>query len=193
MRTRGPADARSRTAGTTGAGPACRGDHATRVPSSAWLRPDRARPPPWWHASRGAWHCGVDPASICALTFNRRAAEELQERTDRALGELGLATGERARAHLPCPGAGHPRGCWRGCHPARGAPRAAGGAGRRPPAGRRAALARRRLHPPEAGPRARAAAGGCRHSRGLRRVPGRAGCPGRPGPGRPAWPGRSRR
>ena len=43
--------------------------------------------------ARIAWRvaCGVDPASICALTFNRRAAEELQERTDRALGELGLA------------------------------------------------------------------------------------------------------
>ena len=45
--------------------------------------------------ARIAWRvaCGVDPASICALTFNRRAAEELQERTDRALGELGRAAG----------------------------------------------------------------------------------------------------
>ena len=45
--------------------------------------------------ARIAWRvaCGVDPATICALTFNRRAAEELQERTDRALGELGRGAG----------------------------------------------------------------------------------------------------
>jgi superfamily I DNA/RNA helicase len=39
-----------------------------------------------WRIARGA-----DPATVCALTFNRRAAEELQERADAALGELGMA------------------------------------------------------------------------------------------------------
>jgi superfamily I DNA/RNA helicase len=45
--------------------------------------------------ARIAWRVahGVDPAGICALTFNRRAAEELQERADMALGEVGLAPG----------------------------------------------------------------------------------------------------
>jgi DNA helicase-2/ATP-dependent DNA helicase PcrA len=45
--------------------------------------------------ARLAWRValGAEPASICALTFNRRAAEELQERTDAALGELGSAPG----------------------------------------------------------------------------------------------------
>ncbi|CAN5752163.1 ATP-dependent DNA helicase UvrD2 [soil metagenome] len=42
--------------------------------------------------ARLAWRIagGSDPATICALTFNRRAAQELQERVDRALGELGI-------------------------------------------------------------------------------------------------------
>jgi DNA helicase-2/ATP-dependent DNA helicase PcrA len=45
--------------------------------------------------ARLAWRValGVDPATVCALTFNRRAAEELQERADVALAELGLARG----------------------------------------------------------------------------------------------------
>ena len=45
--------------------------------------------------ARIAWRvaCGVDPSGICALTFNRRAAVELQERTDIALGEFGLVPG----------------------------------------------------------------------------------------------------
>jgi len=41
-----------------------------------------------WRVSQGA-----DPATVCALTFNRRAAEELQERTDAALAELGFEAG----------------------------------------------------------------------------------------------------
>lgn len=45
--------------------------------------------------ARLAWRVahGADPASICALTFNRRAAQELQERADAALEEIGVATG----------------------------------------------------------------------------------------------------
>jgi DNA helicase-2/ATP-dependent DNA helicase PcrA len=45
--------------------------------------------------ARLAWRVaeGADPATICALTFNRRAAEELQERADDALGELGHEPG----------------------------------------------------------------------------------------------------
>jgi superfamily I DNA/RNA helicase len=45
--------------------------------------------------ARLAWRValGAEPATVCALTFNRRAAEELQERADAALGELGLAAG----------------------------------------------------------------------------------------------------
>jgi superfamily I DNA/RNA helicase len=36
---------------------------------------------------------GVDPASIAAITFNKRAAEELAERADAALSPLGVDTG----------------------------------------------------------------------------------------------------
>ena len=45
--------------------------------------------------ARLAWRVaqGADPATICALTFNRAAAEELQARADAALGELGHAPG----------------------------------------------------------------------------------------------------
>jgi DNA helicase-2/ATP-dependent DNA helicase PcrA len=45
--------------------------------------------------ARIAWRVagGTDPASICALTFNRRAAVELQERTDTALADLALPPG----------------------------------------------------------------------------------------------------
>jgi len=45
--------------------------------------------------ARLAWRValGADPASVCALTFNRRAADELQERADQALEELGLPPG----------------------------------------------------------------------------------------------------
>ncbi|MFO1540476.1 MAG: UvrD-helicase domain-containing protein [Chloroflexota bacterium] len=39
-----------------------------------------------WRIARGA-----DPATICALTFNRMAADELRERLGRALGPLGVA------------------------------------------------------------------------------------------------------
>ena len=41
--------------------------------------------------ARIAWRIvrGTPAASICALTFNRRAADELQERVDAALAELG--------------------------------------------------------------------------------------------------------
>ena len=41
-----------------------------------------------WRVDRGA-----DPSTVCALTFNRRAADELQDRADAALGELGHAAG----------------------------------------------------------------------------------------------------
>jgi superfamily I DNA/RNA helicase len=45
--------------------------------------------------ARLAWRVatGADPAGICALTFNRAAAEELQERADAALVELGHEPG----------------------------------------------------------------------------------------------------
>ena len=45
--------------------------------------------------ARLAWRVanGTDPATVCALTFNRAAAEELQERADAALAELGLGAG----------------------------------------------------------------------------------------------------
>ena len=36
---------------------------------------------------------GTDPAAICALTFNRRAAEELQQRADAALEEIDVPAG----------------------------------------------------------------------------------------------------
>ncbi len=43
--------------------------------------------------ARLAWRVanGADPATVCALTFNRRAADELQARADDALAELGHA------------------------------------------------------------------------------------------------------
>lgn len=45
--------------------------------------------------ARLAWRIatGADPATVCALTFNRAAAEELQERADAAVAELGHANG----------------------------------------------------------------------------------------------------
>lgn len=45
--------------------------------------------------ARLAWRValGVEPSAICALTFNRRAAEELQDRADAALAELGFPPG----------------------------------------------------------------------------------------------------
>jgi DNA helicase-2/ATP-dependent DNA helicase PcrA len=45
--------------------------------------------------ARLAWRValGADPSTICALTFNRRAAVELQERADAALAELGRDPG----------------------------------------------------------------------------------------------------
>ncbi len=45
--------------------------------------------------ARLAWRVatGADPATICALTFNRRAADELQARADDALAELGHGAG----------------------------------------------------------------------------------------------------
>lgn len=45
--------------------------------------------------ARVAWRValGDDPASMCALTFNRRAAEELRARLDPALEPLGVAAG----------------------------------------------------------------------------------------------------
>ena len=45
--------------------------------------------------ARVAWlvATGVDPATICAITFNRRAAEELGSRLGEALAPLGLAPG----------------------------------------------------------------------------------------------------
>lgn len=45
--------------------------------------------------ARIAWRValGADPRSVCAVTFNRRAAEELRERLDAALGPLGVEPG----------------------------------------------------------------------------------------------------
>jgi superfamily I DNA/RNA helicase len=45
--------------------------------------------------ARLAWRValGADPSTLSALTFNRRAAEELQERADAALAELGWTSG----------------------------------------------------------------------------------------------------
>ena len=64
-----------------------------QAPCCAWHRPARARPRPWWRASLGVSPPGADPATICALTFNRRAADELQVRADDALAELGHGAG----------------------------------------------------------------------------------------------------
>src|SRR5262245_26936890 len=36
---------------------------------------------------------GTDPATVTAITFNKRAAEELAERADAALAPLGVASG----------------------------------------------------------------------------------------------------
>src|SRR6187200_2225808 len=45
--------------------------------------------------ARIAWRValGADPSSVCAVTFNRRAAEELRGRLDGALEPLGVARG----------------------------------------------------------------------------------------------------
>ena len=45
--------------------------------------------------ARLAWRVanGADPATVCALTFNRAAADELQERADAALGQIGHEAG----------------------------------------------------------------------------------------------------
>lgn len=45
--------------------------------------------------ARIAWRVatGTDPTRICAITFNRRAAEELADRLDTALGRPGVAPG----------------------------------------------------------------------------------------------------
>lgn len=45
--------------------------------------------------ARVAWlvDSGLDPERVCAVTFNRRAAEELAERVDAALEPLGLPSG----------------------------------------------------------------------------------------------------
>ena len=45
--------------------------------------------------ARIAWRValGADPRSVCAVTFNRRAAEELRERLDAALEPMGVAPG----------------------------------------------------------------------------------------------------
>src|SRR3954453_13490845 len=45
--------------------------------------------------ARVAWLVdgGADPGSICAVAFNKRAAEELTERLDAALSLLGVAAG----------------------------------------------------------------------------------------------------
>lgn len=45
--------------------------------------------------ARIAWRValGADPRSVCAVTFNRRAAEELRERLDAALEPLGVERG----------------------------------------------------------------------------------------------------
>lgn len=45
--------------------------------------------------ARIAWRValGADPRSVCAVTFNRRAAEELRERLDVALAPLGVPAG----------------------------------------------------------------------------------------------------
>src|SRR3990170_4090918 len=40
---------------------------------------------------------GAAPESICAVTFNRRAAEELRERVVAALEPLGPGNGDRIR------------------------------------------------------------------------------------------------
>src|SRR5919206_4491395 len=37
---------------------------------------------------------GVDPATIAAITFNKRAADELEHRLDEALAPLGVASGK---------------------------------------------------------------------------------------------------
>jgi DNA helicase-2/ATP-dependent DNA helicase PcrA len=57
-----------------------------------WLPLDRARPR---LLSRIAWlvATGADPAAITAVTFNKRAADEMATRVDAALEPLGLPPG----------------------------------------------------------------------------------------------------
>ena len=56
--------------------PAGSGKTTTLVARIAWLVDD-----------------GVDPAAVAAITFNKRAAEELGERLDAALAVLGVTAG----------------------------------------------------------------------------------------------------
>src|SRR3990172_3481365 len=55
--------------------PAGSGKTATLVARTVWLIAGPER---------------VDPTTICAVTFNRRAAQELRERLERSLGPLGI-------------------------------------------------------------------------------------------------------
>ncbi len=49
---------------------------------------------------------GADPRHVCAVTFNRRAAEELRERLDAALGAAGRARPARSGSGRSTPSAG---------------------------------------------------------------------------------------
>ena len=75
--------------------------------------------------ARVAWliDSGVDPATIAAITFNKRAAEELEERLVAAIEPLGVTAGDRARADVPRAGPGDPGGRRRRRRTARGSAR----------------------------------------------------------------------
>ena len=112
--------------------------------------------------ARIAWRIvrGAPPATICALTFNRRAADELGERVEAALAELGDRRTQRGGQDVPCPRARDTRRRRRGRHRHRRASRARRGDRRRHPFARRRAPPRRRLLAPEARPGGRASGAG---------------------------------
>ncbi len=95
--------------------------------SSGWSRPVEAKLAEGWAVqnesvltsgktttlvARIAWLVdgGVPPATIGAITFNKRAAEELSERLDQALGPIGARPGVGPRADLSRARSGDPAG-----------------------------------------------------------------------------------
>ena len=54
---------------------------------------------------------GARPATIAAITFNKRAAEELGERARGGAGAAGCGAGDRPRADVPRPGSRDPPRC----------------------------------------------------------------------------------
>ena len=88
-----PAAVRPGTAGATRARPARGRDGATGPGAVRRTRPESGKTTTL--VARICWRIatGADPASVCAVTFNRRAAEELRERLDAALEPQGVPHG----------------------------------------------------------------------------------------------------